>query len=300
MGLSVISKLLVKVGCFFPTELTRNGTQCNFSLYLTVAFWMVLVRGDPCTSLYRVFCATGSRITHVPEDIPPNTVSVYLHDNRIQIIKTLDFSSLIVCAVLDLHGNRINVIEPAAFYRLNNLEELDLSGNRLTLIWANMFLGLFSLEELSLDGNSIKTIDDGVFGGLHMLKNLSLKYNEIKAVTSETFRDLVSLENLLLTNNKLTRLGQCALSDVLRLSNLDLSSNYFDCDGEMCWLVEEVRQRALTLLPPYCRSPRTWYNLDCHGPGKVFPLICNYTKFIDVALQFQSVYVIIGPDEGGF
>ena len=252
---------------------------------------MVVVRGDPCTSTRTVFCATGSRITDVPVDIPPNTTSVCLYDNRIQIIKTTDFSSLTVCVVLDLHGNRINIIEHAAFYKLSNLENLDLSGNRLTRILTNMFLGLFSLEELSLDANSITTIDDGAFSGLHMLKKLSLKHNEIKAVTSETFRDLISLEKLLLTNNKLTRLGQCTFSNVPRLRLLVLEYNDFDCDGEMCWLVEEARQGALTLLPPSCRSPRTWYNLHCHGPGKVsrgiktsFLLSRNYLKFIGVCV----------------
>ena len=226
--------------------------------------------GDPCTSTGTVFRATGSRNTDVPVDIPRNTTSVYLHDNRIQIIKTKVFSSLTTCVVLDLHGNTINIIEQAAFYRLSNLENLDLSGNRLTRIWTNMFLGLFSLEELSLDGNWIKTIDDEAFNGLHMLKKLSLKHNKIKAVTRETFRDLIFLERLLLTNNKLTRLGQCTFSDVPRLSLLVLEYNHFDCDEGICWLVKEARQ-ALTLFPPSCRSPRTWENLDCHGPGKVSP-----------------------------
>ena len=239
--------------------------------YFDAALWVVVVYGDSCTSARAVFCATGSRITHVPDHVPSNSTAVYLYDNRIRMIKSTDFASLTsACVTLDLHGNEISVIDGAAFHTLNHLENLDLSGNRLSWIPVHMFPGLFSLEELLLDGNFVEVIDDGAFSSLRTLKTLSLRHNKIKTITTQTFQGLVSLENLLLSYNGLTTILQCAFSGIPRPFHLALSGNHFSCDGRVCWLEEEVRQGALTLLPPRCQFFRSWSSLDCYQPGKCF------------------------------
>ena len=162
-----------------------------FIFYFDVALWVVVVYADPCTYARAVFCATGRRITHVPDYIPPNSTDVYLYENRIRIIKSTDFTSLTsACVTLDLHGNEISVIEGASFHTLNHLENLDLSGNRLSRIPVHMFPGLFSLEELLLDGNYVEAIDDCAFSGLRTLKTLSLRHNKIKKSQPKLFRVL--------------------------------------------------------------------------------------------------------------
>ena len=238
---------------------------------------MVVVYADSCTSALAVFCTTGSRITHVPDHIPPNSTNVYLYENRIRIIKATDFTSLTSsCVTLDLHGNEISVIEGAAFHTLNHLENLDLSGNRLSRIPVHMFPGLFSLEELLLDGNFVEAIDDGAFSGLHTLKTLSLRHNKIKTITTQTFRGLVSLEKLLLSYNGLTTILQCAFSGIPRPFHLALSGNHFSCDGRVCWLEEDARQGALRLLPPRCQFFRSWSSLDCYEPGNEVKYIVKF------------------------
>ena len=81
-------------------------------------------------------------LVSLPTDIPTNSTTVTLKDNRITNMTAGVFAHLYQCSALGLSKNQISVIESGTFIGLTILESLDLSYNYITQIDSAMLIGL--------------------------------------------------------------------------------------------------------------------------------------------------------------
>lgn len=90
--------------------------------------------------------------TEVP-DFVGSLVELDMSNNRISVIKDLNFIHIKTLEKLDLSYNEINEIQVNAFSLMNLLHHLDLSSNQLVVVPANVFAPLVTLETLKLSMN---------------------------------------------------------------------------------------------------------------------------------------------------
>ncbi len=119
---------------------------------------------------------SNSKLRTIPYDIPLNSTSLLLSDNRfsdfpdgINRYKNLEY--------LDLSGNKLRNVSPE-IGDITKLHYLDLSRNRLTTLPADM-AKLKSLRELNLSNNKLKEIPPTLCE-LKGLRLLNLRGNKIR------------------------------------------------------------------------------------------------------------------------
>uniref|UniRef100_A0A669BZZ4 Peroxidasin n=1 Tax=Oreochromis niloticus TaxID=8128 RepID=A0A669BZZ4_ORENI len=122
--------------------------------------------------------------------------------------------------ILDLRFNKIKDLQPGSFRRLKNL------------------------NTLLLNNNHIRRIPRGAFEDLENLKYLYLHFNNIESLEPESFTHLPKLERLFLHNNRITQLVPGTFSHLQAMKRLRLDSNSLNCDCELLWLADLLKQYA--------------------------------------------------------
>uniref|UniRef100_A0A674DMC5 Peroxidasin n=1 Tax=Salmo trutta TaxID=8032 RepID=A0A674DMC5_SALTR len=122
--------------------------------------------------------------------------------------------------ILDLRFNKIKDLQPGSFRRLKNL------------------------NTLLLNNNHVRRIPRGAFEDLENLKYLYLHFNNIESLEPESFTHLPKLERLFLHNNRITHLVLGTFSHLQSMKRLRLDSNTLNCDCELLWLADLLKQYA--------------------------------------------------------
>ncbi|KPP65730.1 peroxidasin-like, partial [Scleropages formosus] len=92
--------------------------------------------------------------------------------------------------------------------------------------------------------NEIQSIDRQAFKGLVSLEQLYLHFNNIETLEPQSFDHLPKLERLFLHNNRITHLVPGTFSHLQSMKRLRLDSNTLNCDCELLWLADLLRQYA--------------------------------------------------------
>ncbi|KAJ7309584.1 hypothetical protein JRQ81_007636 [Phrynocephalus forsythii] len=162
----------------------------------------------------------------IPTEIPIPTQRIFLHSNKISLIRSTSFTSCRNMSILWIHSNNISLIEPGAFYGLDKLEELDLSDNvNLRSIIPTTFQGLVHLHTLHLDRCGLLELSTGLFRGLFSLQYLYLQDNNLQSLLDDTFVDLANLTYLFLHGNKIKSLSENVFRGLINLDRLLLHQN---------------------------------------------------------------------------
>ncbi|XP_028827112.1 peroxidasin [Denticeps clupeoides] len=146
--------------------------------------------------------------------------------------------------ILDLRFNKIKDLHPSSFRRLKNLNTLLLNNNHIRRIPRGAFEDLENLKYLYLYKNEIQSIDRQAFKGLVSLEQLYLHFNNIESLEPEAFTHLPKLERLFLHNNRITHLMLGTFSHLQSMKRLRLDSNALNCDCELLWLADLLKQYA--------------------------------------------------------
>ncbi|KAJ8288623.1 hypothetical protein COCON_G00012820 [Conger conger] len=144
----------------------------------------------------------------------------------------------------DLRFNKIKDLPPGSFRRLKNLNTLLLNNNQIRRIPRSAFEDLENLKYLYLYKNEIQSIDRQAFKGLVSLEQLYLHFNNIESLEPESFTHLPRLERLFLHNNRITHLVLGTFSHLQSMKRLRLDSNTLNCDCELLWLADLLKQYA--------------------------------------------------------
>ncbi|XP_069070587.1 reticulon-4 receptor isoform X1 [Pleurodeles waltl] len=166
------------------------------------------------------------RLTSIPTEIPVQTQRIYLHNNKITLVRSNSFAACRNLTLLWIHSNNISVIEPGTFYGLDKLEELDISDNgNLKSIGPSTFRSLTHLHSLRIDRCGLLELPNGIFRGLFSLQYLYLQDNNLQALHDDTFLDLANLTFLFLHGNKIKTLSENVFRGLVGLDRLLLHQN---------------------------------------------------------------------------
>ncbi|XP_060125803.1 reticulon-4 receptor [Zootoca vivipara] len=204
------SKLLILVLCLnFPSEVESCPGAC-------------VCYSEPKITISCQQQGLGA----VPTEIPIQTQRIFLHSNKITVIRSTSFTSCRNMSILWIHSNNISLIEPGAFYGLDKLEELDLSDNTiLRSINPSTFQGLVHLHTLHLDRCGLLELSTGLFRGLFSLQYLYLQDNSLQNLLDDTFLDLANLTYLFLHGNRIKSLSENVFRGLINLDRLLLHQN---------------------------------------------------------------------------
>ncbi|XP_037548962.1 uncharacterized protein LOC119425505 [Nematolebias whitei] len=146
-------------------------------------------------------CISRGLLT-VPNDLPKNTVSLYLNGNLLEKINTDDFCHVLKLKTLVLLNNKISHVDDGSFANLVLLKKLDVANNFLTNLTSKMFQGLSNLTELYLSLNRIELIHEAAFQFLTSLQTLDLSDNKIYQIADiQPILQLPKIQMLSLTCN---------------------------------------------------------------------------------------------------
>ncbi|KAK6194905.1 hypothetical protein SNE40_000439 [Patella caerulea] len=161
----------------------------------------------------KVDCSHGG-FSSVPDNLPLNTTSLYLNNNKIKHLLNYQFVKLTNLNYLNLNSNPITDIDEDAFNNLYQLQELQLNGHNLNY--------------------SVKSLPDKVFKPLSFLKRLSirstLKYNrniDHFITTGRPFGYLVALQSLCIDLWIIEKFN-LGFSELHNLQELDVSRKSID------------------------------------------------------------------------
>ncbi|XP_059848801.1 leucine-rich repeat transmembrane neuronal protein 4-like, partial [Hypanus sabinus] len=195
----------------------------------------------------------------------PNLRNLDLSYNKMHVLQSLQFKGLRKLQSLHLRSNSLKAIPVRAFQDCRNLEFLDLGYNRLRSLARNAFAGLMKLTELHLEHNQFSKVNLAHFPRLSSLRTLYLQWNrirvfsqgmswtwsslqkldlsgnEIQAIVPGVFQCVPNLHSLHLNSNKLTTISQEILSSWTSLTTISLSSNIWECNRNICSLVNWLK-----------------------------------------------------------
>ncbi|XP_067879358.1 leucine-rich repeat transmembrane neuronal protein 4 [Heterodontus francisci] len=195
----------------------------------------------------------------------PNLRNLDLSYNKMHTLQAQQFKGLRKLQSLHLRSNSLKAIPVRVFQDCRNLEFLDLGYNRLRNLARNVFAGLMKLTELHLEHNQFSKVNLAHFPRLASLRTLYLQWNrirvfsqgmswtwsslqkldlsgnEIQAIVPGVFQCVPNLHSLHLDSNKLTTVGQEILSSWTSLTTISLSSNIWECNRNICSLVNWLK-----------------------------------------------------------
>uniref|UniRef100_A0A4W5MMV8 Peroxidasin n=1 Tax=Hucho hucho TaxID=62062 RepID=A0A4W5MMV8_9TELE len=134
-------------------------------------------------------------------------------------------------------------LRPKVFRQKSEVKSL-LNNNHIRRIPRGTFEDLENLKYLYLYKNEIQSIDRQAFKGLVSLEQLYLHFNNIESLEPESFTQLPKLERLFLHNNRITHLVLGTFSHLQSMKRLRLDSNTLNCDCELLWLADLLKQYA--------------------------------------------------------
>ncbi|XP_008572049.1 PREDICTED: vasorin [Galeopterus variegatus] len=229
--------------------------------------------GCQCSQPQMVFC-TARQGTTVPQDVPPDTVDLYVFGNGITTLDVGSFAGLQGLQLLDLSQNQIDSLPSGVFQPIANLSNLVLTANRLREITNETFRGLRRLERLYLGKNRIRHIQPGAFDTLDHLLELKLQDNELQVLPPLRLPRLLLLD---LSHNSLPALEPSVLDtanvEVLRLAGLGLRQLDEGLFGRLRNLHNlDVSDNQLERVPPVIRGLRGLTRLQLAGNTRIAQL----------------------------
>ncbi|XP_053410290.1 vasorin [Nycticebus coucang] len=229
--------------------------------------------GCQCSQPQTVFC-TARQGTTVPQDVPLDTVGLYVFENGITTLDADSFANLPNLQLLDLSQNQITSLPGGVFQPLANLSNLDLTANRLREITNETFRGLRRLERLYLGKNCIGHIQPGAFDALDRLLELKLQDNELRVLPPLRLPRLLLLD---LSHNSLPALEPGVLDtanvEALRLAGLGLQQLDEELFSHLRNLHDlDVADNYLERVPPVIRGLRGLTRLRLAGNTRISQL----------------------------
>ncbi|XP_033880320.1 leucine-rich repeat and transmembrane domain-containing protein 2-like [Acipenser ruthenus] len=160
----------------------------------------------PCECNSTVVDCSDRELLSLPSNLPPNTKTLLLLNNK------------------------LSSLSPRAFSNLTSLERLDLSNNFLDNLPASLFRDQGNLSELVLHNNSITGLGKGLLQSCPGLQRLDLSMNGLSQVPLGLLDDLPGVEWLSLADNRLQALERATFEPLSSLQHLHLSGNPWECD----------------------------------------------------------------------
>jgi hypothetical protein len=226
------------------------------STWLLIALLAVfkLTAGYPCRFENTTADCRKLNLTSVPSDLPLNTTILLLSYNRIQILKSSSFVSLLQLEHLDISFNGLTIIETTAFSCLRNLTTLDLGNNTLNndtlqhsvfeampytsikkLELAGIYFSLQNDSLVALQNTSIEELDfarnrrlchlpDSIFSNISSLRSINLRFCQCKEFPPLAFTN-TSLVKLDMGFNQLSEVPKIAPEFTAHLKELYLDRN---------------------------------------------------------------------------
>uniref|UniRef100_A0A671SEL1 Slit homolog 1 protein-like n=1 Tax=Sinocyclocheilus anshuiensis TaxID=1608454 RepID=A0A671SEL1_9TELE len=208
-----------------------------------------------CTCSGTTVDCHGLGLKTMPRNIPRNTERLELNGNNLTRINRNDFSGLKYLRVLQLMENQIGTVERGAFDDMRELERLRLNRNQLHQLPELLFQKNAALSRLDLSENFIKAIPRKAFRGATDIKNLQLDKNHISCIEDGAFRALRGLEVLTLNNNNISSIPVSSFNHMPKLRTFRLHSNNLNCDCNLAWLSQWLRERPTIGLFTQCSAP---------------------------------------------
>uniref|UniRef100_A0A673LCT1 Slit homolog 1 protein n=1 Tax=Sinocyclocheilus rhinocerous TaxID=307959 RepID=A0A673LCT1_9TELE len=171
-----------------------------------------------CTCSGTTVDCHGLGLKTMPRNIPRNT-------------ERLHFLWFVLSLNRQLMENQIGTVERGAFDDMRELERLDLSENFIQAIPRKAFRGATDIKNLQLDKNHISCIEDGAFRALRGLEVLTLNSNNISSIPVSSFNHMP------------------------KLRTFRLHSNNLNCDCNLAWLSQWLRERPTIGLFTQCSAP---------------------------------------------
>uniref|UniRef100_A0A8C1VCB8 Slit homolog 1 protein n=1 Tax=Cyprinus carpio TaxID=7962 RepID=A0A8C1VCB8_CYPCA len=154
---------------------------------------------------------------------------------------------------VDCHGLGLKTM-PGNIPR--NTERLELNGNNLTRINRNDFSGLKYLRVLQLMENQIGTVERGAFDDMRELERLRLNRNQLHQLPELLFQKNASLMfRRTLNNNNISSIPVSSFNHMPKLRTFRLHSNNLNCDCNLAWLSQWLRERPTIGLFTQCSAP---------------------------------------------
>ncbi|XP_035658300.1 slit homolog 1 protein-like [Branchiostoma floridae] len=174
----------------------------------------------------RSLVLTNNSITDIPDDMPPNTVSVltlssnplgnarlsrlanifpqlsslYLADVGLQTVQEDDFKGMSNLQLLNLDDNNLSEIPGRPFDSLPSLSRIDIRNNLLTTVPIAL-QNLTTIQTLSLSGNQISALNNDSFQGLTNIRALFLSDNNVTEIESGVFKLMDRIFRIFLDGN---------------------------------------------------------------------------------------------------
>ncbi|KAK7148029.1 hypothetical protein R3I93_012363 [Phoxinus phoxinus] len=208
-----------------------------------------------CTCSGTTVDCHGLGLRTMPRNIPRNAERLELNGNNLTRINRNDLSGLKYLRVLQLMENQIGTVERGAFDDMRELERLRLNRNQLHQLPELLFQKNAALSRLDLSENFIQAIPRKAFRGATDIKNLQLDKNHISCIEDGAFRALRGVEVLTLNNNNISSIPVSSFNHMPKLRTFRLHSNNLNCDCNLAWLSQWLRERPTIGLFTQCSSP---------------------------------------------
>ncbi|GFY37504.1 leucine-rich repeat-containing protein 15 [Trichonephila inaurata madagascariensis] len=231
----------------------------------------------------------GNCLTKVPPNLPPSLLALYMEENKLTSLTSYSFKGLVHLEQLFLQRNEIRDLEPCAFCDLVNLKSLDLQANQIENLTIGVFSNLTQLETLDLSQNNLKVMDARCFDGLSRLTTLQMSRVHSSVLMDEAMFDplhnlqtlevydssllvhtilnstrmlhgLRKVQELNIMHNRIVKLRPDFSSFFPSLKLIKMSGNLWNCDQDIKWLVNWIKQSNVQFYSSFnirCATPES-------------------------------------------
>nr|XP_044992028.1 leucine-rich repeat and transmembrane domain-containing protein 1 [Jaculus jaculus] len=184
---------------------------------------------------------SGQGLAEVPPDLPPQTLMLFLQDNRIRWLPALAFRTTPLLTTLNLSNNSLSSLTPESFY------------------------GLRHLRVLNLTQNSLPSLESSLAHTLPQLRELHLSYNNLRRLPTSLGQPWENLTVFAVQQNQLLHLERALLESMPSVRLVLLRDNLWRCDCHLLrlklWLERFIFEGGVTD-GVICGSPDLWKGQD--------------------------------------
>ncbi|XP_035217029.1 leucine-rich repeat-containing protein 15-like [Stegodyphus dumicola] len=230
----------------------------------------------------------GNCLTKVPPNLPPSLLALYMEENKLTDLPSYSFKGLTQLEQLFLQRNEIRNLSPCVFCDLISLKNLDLQANQIENLTSGVFANLTQLQTLDLSQNNLKIIDarcfdslsklttlqmsrvptnvqldEAMFDALHSLLNLEVYDSSLLVQTivnsTRMLHGLRNVQELNIMHNRIIKLRSDFPSFFPALKVIKMSGNLWQCDKDIKWLSNWIRQSNVQFYSSYnirCATPQ--------------------------------------------
>ncbi|XP_038628721.1 leucine-rich repeat and transmembrane domain-containing protein 1 [Tachyglossus aculeatus] len=140
-------------------------------------------------------------LTEVPSNLPAQTQTLHLQDNRIWIINESSFNETPWLKILDLSNNSLSTLPSGAFHGLHYLQVLNLTQNSIRTLENKIFNSLPQLRELDLSSNSILHLPESLGDAKENLTVFAVQQNQLQHINRVLLESFSNVRVLLFKDN---------------------------------------------------------------------------------------------------